>query len=70
MARFVIVRDGEDISQLAQRAGLTPQQLLDHPRNAHIARGGHANVLLPGDEVAIPDAVAKRLRAPSGRTER
>jgi N-acetylmuramoyl-L-alanine amidase len=50
------VRQGDSISRLAERHGLAPDTIWNDPANDDLrARRARMDVLLPGDEVVVPD---------------
>lgn len=58
------VRQGESIPSIACDAGLFPDTLWDHPRNAALkALRRDMNVLAPGDQVFVPEKTARSERA-------
>lgn len=62
-----IVQPGEGLSKLAQRYGFAPETLWEHPLNAslqQLRRDG--NVLLPGDELWIPEIRQKFVAVATG----
>src|SRR5260221_10827273 len=60
------VEAGDCISSLAFDNGLLPDTIWNHPDNAHL-RCRQRNILLPGDEVVIPDVELKEV---SGATDK
>lgn len=63
---------GECLSTIAAQHGFARwQTLFDHPDNAELkARRQSPNLLLPGDEIAIPDRDVKELECESGKMHR
>lgn len=65
------VREGECISSIAYDHGFFPDTLWDHAENAELKRRREdMNVLLPGDEVFIPDKRLKEAERPTGALHR
>jgi hypothetical protein len=66
-----VVRQGEHLSQIAERYGFDYKAVWNHPANAALKkRRENPNVLLPGDVVHIPDKRQKEERRPTGQTHR
>lgn len=50
-----VVRTGDTLGRIARAAGLSPESIWDHPRNAALrALRAHPEVLAPGDVVHVP----------------
>jgi len=66
------VAQGECLASLAYAWGFAdPRVLHDHPKNADLKRlRPNPNVLLPGDQVFIPERTAKVAQCATGRTHR
>lgn len=61
------VEPGDCLLSLAAKAGIPVSRITTHPDNqALMAKRHHQNLLLPGDELTIPD---KRIKHVSGGTE-
>lgn len=66
-----VVKQGETIVSLSERYGLFARTLWEHPGNAALrAQRKRDDVLLPGDEVVIPDRRDKAVPAATGRVHR
>ncbi|WP_437512963.1 peptidoglycan-binding protein [Sorangium sp. So ce1099] len=66
-----IVQKGEGLSKLAQRYGFAPETIWEHPRNAELKKlRRDGNILLPGDELWIPDKTPKDVTASTGARHR
>jgi hypothetical protein len=63
---------GECLSTIAARHGFSRwQALFDHPDNAALkAQRKSPNLLLPGDEIVVPDRDVKELECASGKVHR
>lgn len=66
-----IVHQGESLPQIAAEHGLAPDTIWSAPENAALARARrNYNVLLPGDELFIPDRTEKLHPAATGLRHR
>jgi hypothetical protein len=55
-----VVRTGDCLESIAFQRGLLWQSIWDHPRNGELKQAGRTpNVLLPGDQLYIPERVRK-----------
>lgn len=72
MATDHVVRQGEHLSQIAERYGYRDYKpIWDHPNNARLKTlRGSPNVLLPGDVVHVPEARQKVVRVATGQVHR
>ena len=62
-----VVEQGDCIASIAERAGLTWRRIWDDPANADLKKlRGDPSILMPGDEVVVPDTTA---RLETGATE-
>lgn len=71
MARVHTVTEGECLETIAVRYGFAPDALWGHDLNRPLResrRDGH--VLAPGDEVVIPDVIAKSVACATGKRHR
>lgn len=65
------VAQGECISSLACRFGLTPAEIFDHPANAKLrAKRKNPDLLFPGDDVYLPDPERREEVCQTGRSHR
>jgi N-acetylmuramoyl-L-alanine amidase len=65
------VIQGECITSIASKFGLTPQTILDHNTNADLKRERpNANILFPGDEIFIPNIRIEKHSGDTGRIHR
>jgi N-acetylmuramoyl-L-alanine amidase len=72
MAKTYVVKQGDYLAKIAHRHGFAKwQTIYDHPKNAALKQlRPNPNVLLPGDEVFIPDAPQNRAAvAPNSTTK-
>ena len=71
MPRTYTVKDGDCISSIAFDAGLLPDTIWNHPSNAGLRQQRkQRNILLPGDQVVIPDRELREIPAPTDRRHR
>lgn len=58
MASKHVIGEGDTIQRIARRHGITDwREIYEHPKNAAVrARSDGPNVLMPGDELHVPDA--------------
>lgn len=72
MSQSHVVQQGEHLTQIAEQYGFRDYQTIwDHPRNAALkARRKNPNVLLPNDELFIPDKVQKTAACPTTQRHR
>lgn len=72
MSRAHVVEQGEHLTQIALRYGVTDYCVVwDDPQNADLRlRRQNPNVLMPGDVVYIPDRQEKRELLPTGQRHR
>src|SRR4249920_3437269 len=64
-----VVRQGEHLTQIAERYGFDYKSLWNHPDNATLKRlRGNPNVLFPGDVVRVPDKRLRYERRPTGQS--
>lgn len=62
------VKQGDSIPSIAYAAGLSPDTVWDHPNNQDLKKlRKNMNVLLPGDQVFVPE---KRRKTETGATDR
>jgi len=67
MPKIHIVKQGEHLSSIAERYSFVEHETLwNHPDNAALKDERSPHVLLPGDEVIIPDKESKSLPRPTG----
>jgi hypothetical protein len=69
MAEYYTVRQGEHLVQIAKDNGFTDYTVVwDHPNNADLkSKRQNPNVLLPGDQVFIPDMEQKQESRPTDK---
>jgi hypothetical protein len=61
------VKPGEGTTSISELYGFSDQTIWSHPDNADLrARRSDMNALMPGDELVIPDKVAKEVDRPAG----
>jgi len=72
MATEHIVKQGEYLANIATQYGFENWQAIwDHPENAALKEKRKSpNVLLPGDQLVIPDKELKSLNVPTGQVHR
>jgi hypothetical protein len=59
-----IVASGDRLSKIAHERGLAPETIWDHPENAGLKKKrGHAEILMPGDRVFIPEKKPEQFSA-------
>lgn len=69
MAHLHIVKQGECFSSIAKKYGFLEKTLWEHASNSALKnKRNNPNVLLPGDEVNIPDTELKEYSAPTEDT--
>jgi N-acetylmuramoyl-L-alanine amidase len=70
MATTHVVKQGEYLSQIAQKYGFRSETTIwNHPENATLRKKrGNGNILLPGDSIFIPDFTPKT--APAATTKK
>jgi len=68
MARTHVVEQGEHLTSIARAYGFVDYRTIwNHPENGKLKRvRGNAHVLLPGDQVYIPDKVLREEVRPTG----
>lgn len=65
------VRQGESLLSLSKRYGIPADKILDHPENEQLREGNRERgILLPGDQVTIPDKEMKEVEASTGQRHR
>jgi len=65
------VRQGECISSIAARSGLTEEEIYNHPSNASLRKSRSSrNVLNPGDRVFVPDTERREEICATARVHR
>jgi hypothetical protein len=71
MPRRHVVREGESFVNIAYDAGFLPDALWQHADNEALRRKRpDRNILMPGDELAIPDKEERDARGETGKTHR
>src|SRR5262247_2040234 len=61
-----VVQQGECVESIAFASGMTPQKIWDHPQNSALKQARkHRNILLPGDQLHVPDLEVKWVEAAS-----
>src|SRR5262245_56365063 len=68
MARLYVVKQGDTIPSIAFQFGFFPETVWNDPANAELkAKRKIPDVLLPGDEVSVPDLRQKKVTAAVNR---
>jgi hypothetical protein len=69
MADFYTVEQGDHLSKIAKDNGFTDYSVIwDHPNNADLKKlRQNPNILLPGDQVFIPDREEKQESGPTDK---
>lgn len=71
MARRHTIEQGDSVSRLAELYGFAPDTIWNEPANEELrALRIRMDVLLPGDEVVIPDLRVAEARCSTGATHR
>ena len=71
VARTTIVEPGDCFYNLSRQEGFHWETLWNHSNNADLReRRKHPNVLLPGDEVFVPDLTVKEVARPTDQRHR
>jgi len=66
-----IVQKGEGLSKLAEQYGFSPETIWKHPHNKHLKElRKDSNILMPGDELWIPDKMPKSVAVVTGQRNR
>lgn len=65
---YYTVKQGEWVSKIASRYGLTWETLRNHPENAHLRRKRQSpNVIHPGDKLFVPSPMQRHEYGETGR---
>jgi len=66
-----VVRQGEHLTQIAEKYGFSYKALWDHAANAQLRKlRGNPNVLMPGDVIHVPDKRPKTESRATGQTHK
>jgi N-acetylmuramoyl-L-alanine amidase len=66
-----VVREGESFVNIVYAAGFFPDTVWKHPANEALReKRPNMNILMPGDEVTIPDKAERKATGETGKTHR
>ena len=69
--RPYIVKQGDHLGRIAHAAGVSPEELRDHPLNRELwALRPNPDTLLPGDVIHVPERERRLVRLDTGATNR
>ena len=61
------IKSGDCVDQIAEKYGFLPETVWDHPKNSKLkGLRKDRNILLPGDELFVPEKEIKSIPVPSG----